>query len=148
MKGVPYAAGEDPVRLHQHSRVQNHKNLHLPQDHERRKTRQNSMSKLDNQSFGMSENRTSTKKFQKFLDNDLYEKHKVLRFEQIYGRTWVSTGGQGTTAEFFNELDLKVMKNNYTLHATIYAVSSPTCLLRELDGDRTLRCCSSHNLFV
>ena len=58
----------------------------------------------------MSENRTATEKFQKFLDNDLYERHKILRFEQIYGRTWVSTGGQETTKEFFNELDLKVRK--------------------------------------
>ena len=53
------------------------------------------------------ENSTSTDKFQRFLDKELYERHKILRFEQIYGKTWVSTGGQETTEELFNELDLK-----------------------------------------
>ena len=62
----------------------------------------------------MSENRKTTEKFQKFLDNDLYERHKILRFEQIYGRTWVSTGGQQTTTEFINELDLKVRNKTTT----------------------------------
>ena len=56
----------------------------------------------------MSENRTSTDKFQGFLDKELYERHKVLRFEQMYGKTWTSTGGQDTTTELFNQLNLKV----------------------------------------
>ena len=71
----------------------------------------------------MSEKRTSSEKFQKFLDQDLYERHKILRFEQMYGRTWVSTGGQETTTEFFNELDLKVRNQTSILHDTISKTS-------------------------
>ena len=59
----------------------------------------------------MSEKSVSTDKFQRFLDKELYERHKILRFEQIYGKTWVSTGGLDTTEEFFNELDLKVSED-------------------------------------
>ena len=64
----------------------------------------------------MSENRTSADTFQRFLDKELYERHKILRFEQMYGRTWVSTGGQDTTTELFSELDLRVSEQTNRLH--------------------------------
>ena len=64
----------------------------------------------------MSSTENSTDKFQKFLDKDLYERHKILRFEQMYGKTWVSTGGQETTTELFNELDLKVSEQTNSVH--------------------------------
>ena len=43
-------------------------------------------------------------------------------------------GGWSKSVDQPEERDPKIDKK------VIYAVSSPTCLLRELDGDRTLRC--------
>lgn len=45
--------------------------------------------------------------FQDFLDNQQYSANGVLRYEKIFGRTFVSTGGLDTTKEFVSQLDLK-----------------------------------------
>lgn len=35
--------------------------------------------------------------FQEFLDNQQYSRNSILRYEKIFGRTFVSTGGLETT---------------------------------------------------
>lgn len=45
--------------------------------------------------------------FQDFLDNQQYSYNGVLRYEKIFGRTFVSTGGLDTTKDFVSQLDLK-----------------------------------------
>ncbi|KAJ8302833.1 hypothetical protein KUTeg_019229 [Tegillarca granosa] len=47
------------------------------------------------------------KSFQDFLDNQQYSKNGILRYEKIFGRTYVSTGGYDTTKEFVSMLNLK-----------------------------------------
>ncbi|KAL3859677.1 hypothetical protein ACJMK2_009885 [Sinanodonta woodiana] len=47
------------------------------------------------------------KTVQEFLDNHQYSEKGILRYEKIYGSTFVSTGGQDTTKEFVSKLDLK-----------------------------------------
>ena len=69
-----------------------------------------------------------TEKHQKFLDGNQYSKYKqilliffwnlvintlfsfrngITRYEEIFGKTWVSVGGETTTKEFVELLDLK-----------------------------------------
>ena len=40
---------------------------------------------------------TDSAEFQKFLDAGQYSNKSILRYEQIFGHTWVSTGGEETT---------------------------------------------------
>ncbi|EYU33965.1 hypothetical protein ABFS83_09G056000 [Erythranthe nasuta] len=47
------------------------------------------------------------KGFQKFLDNVQYKCSGILRYERVFGRGFVSTGGIDTTREFVEKLDLK-----------------------------------------
>lgn len=50
----------------------------------------------------------SSEDFQKFLDNQQYTKNGILRYEKIFGKTYVSTGGEKTTEKFCTEyLNLK-----------------------------------------
>lgn len=42
-----------------------------------------------------------------FLDGQQYTRDGIRRYELIFGKTYVSTGGQGTTEEFVNQLKLK-----------------------------------------
>lgn len=42
-----------------------------------------------------------------FMDNKQYTRNGVLRYEQIFGAGYVSTGGLITTEKFFKEFDLK-----------------------------------------
>jgi len=44
---------------------------------------------------------------QTFLDGGQYQKNGILRYERIFGKTFVSTGGLKTTQEFVSTLDLK-----------------------------------------
>jgi len=44
--------------------------------------------------------------FQAFLDENQYTRQNILRYERIFGLTYVSTGGKTTTREFCNKLDL------------------------------------------
>lgn len=45
--------------------------------------------------------------FQKFLDNQQYNRKGILIYERIFGRTYVSTGGQATTTKFCQRLNLQ-----------------------------------------
>lgn len=45
--------------------------------------------------------------FREFLDNQQYSKTGVLRYEKIFGRTFISTGGFDTTKNFVSRLNLK-----------------------------------------
>ncbi|XP_052818692.1 uncharacterized protein LOC128244694 isoform X2 [Mya arenaria] len=47
------------------------------------------------------------KTFQEFLDNQQYSLNGILRYEKIFGRTFVSTGGIDTTKDFVSRLDLQ-----------------------------------------
>ena len=42
-----------------------------------------------------------------FLDANQYSRKSILRYEKIFGVTYVSTGGEVTTAEFCSEMSLK-----------------------------------------
>nr|ALS04694.1 phosphoethanolamine N-methyltransferase 3 [Pseudodiaptomus poplesia] len=48
-----------------------------------------------------------TAKVQKWLDHNQYSKNGILRYEKIFGRTFVSTGGEKTTRKYTEMLDLK-----------------------------------------
>lgn len=45
--------------------------------------------------------------FQTFLDEQQYSIQSIKRYEKIFGKGYVSTGGQGTTTEFVERLQLK-----------------------------------------
>lgn len=45
--------------------------------------------------------------FQKFLDEQQYSNQSITRYEKIFGPGYVSTGGQTTTTEFVEKLDLQ-----------------------------------------
>ncbi|XP_031550607.1 phosphoethanolamine N-methyltransferase 1-like [Actinia tenebrosa] len=47
------------------------------------------------------------KDFQKFLDENQYSSNGILRYEKLFGRGFVSTGGAETTEEFVMMLNLK-----------------------------------------
>jgi len=49
---------------------------------------------------------TDSAEFQKFLDAGQYSNKSILRYEQIFGHTWVSTGGEETTTELLKWLNL------------------------------------------
>ncbi|XP_071697903.1 phosphoethanolamine N-methyltransferase 1-like [Rutidosis leptorrhynchoides] len=53
------------------------------------------------------ENSEGDRGFQQFLDNVQYKSTGILRYERIFGRGFVSTGGIDTTKEFVAMLDLK-----------------------------------------
>jgi len=48
-----------------------------------------------------------SKKEQQFLDGNQYSKNGITRYEEIFGKTWVSVGGETTTREFLQLIDLK-----------------------------------------
>lgn len=45
--------------------------------------------------------------FQAFLDENQYSRSSILRYERIFGPTYISTGGQETTTEFCEKLNLQ-----------------------------------------
>lgn len=45
--------------------------------------------------------------FQLFLDENQYSRNSILRYERIFGPTFISTGGAETTNEFCKKLDLQ-----------------------------------------
>lgn len=53
------------------------------------------------------ENGNGYKTFQEFLDNQQYSLSGILRYEKVFGRTFVSTGGINTTKAFVSRLGLK-----------------------------------------
>ena len=46
-----------------------------------------------------------------FLDNHQYTKNGVLRYEKIFGKHFISTGGINTTRKFVDKLNLKKGQN-------------------------------------
>ena len=42
-----------------------------------------------------------------FLDSGQYSRESILKYEQVYGRTFVSPGGKGCAIELIEKLDLK-----------------------------------------
>lgn len=52
-------------------------------------------------------NNQGFKTFQEFLDNKQYSQTGILRYERIFGKHFVSTGGLETTKEFVDMLDLQ-----------------------------------------
>ena len=46
-----------------------------------------------------------------FLDNHQYTKNGVLRYEKIFGKHFISTGGINTTRKFVEKLNLKKGQN-------------------------------------
>jgi len=55
----------------------------------------------------METNGVTTTATQQFLDQNQYTRHGILRYEEIFGRTYVSVGGETTTAQFCSRLDLR-----------------------------------------
>merc|ERR1712025_309658 len=47
------------------------------------------------------------KMLQEWLDQHQYTRKGILRHEKIFGRTYVSVGGETTTKDFVDMLDLK-----------------------------------------
>ena len=43
----------------------------------------------------------------KFLDANQYSRKSILRYEKIFGHTYVSTGGETTTSEFCSGIGLE-----------------------------------------
>lgn len=56
---------------------------------------------------GTSTSSSSTAATQEFLDNHQYSIKSILKYERIFGHNWVSTGGEKTTKEFCERLNLK-----------------------------------------
>jgi len=59
---------------------------------------------------GLDEEKTGGNKkkmLQQWLDQNQYSRKGILRYEAIFGRTYVSVGGEVTTKDFVSQLDLK-----------------------------------------
>ena len=54
--------------------------------------------------MALTHNDTSTGKA--FLDSGQYSRESILKYEQVYGRTFVSPGGRGCAIELIEKLDL------------------------------------------
>lgn len=52
------------------------------------------------------ENYNGFKTLKEFMDNRQYTRNGVLRYEQIFGAGFISTGGLVTTQKFFENFDL------------------------------------------
>jgi phosphoethanolamine N-methyltransferase len=48
-----------------------------------------------------------TRMLKEWLDQNQYSRKGILRYEAIFGRTYVSEGGETTTREFVAQLNLK-----------------------------------------
>ena len=51
-------------------------------------------------------NQQDSVEFQNFLDTNQYSSSGLKRYEQIFGKYYVSTGGEATTAKFCAEMNL------------------------------------------
>jgi len=47
-----------------------------------------------------------------FLNTNQYSRKSILRYEKIFGKTFVSTGGVNTTNDLCQKMDLKVININ------------------------------------
>jgi len=61
----------------------------------------------------MAEEQEETKVTQDFLDKYQYAKNSVLRYEKIFGKNFVSTGGINTTKDFCQLLKLEKGKKSF-----------------------------------
>ena len=55
--------------------------------------------------MALAQNNTSTGKA--FLDTGQYSRESILKYEQVYGRTFVSPGGRRCAIELIEKLGLK-----------------------------------------
>jgi len=53
------------------------------------------------------DDKSKEKMLQDWLDQNQYTRKGILRYEKIFGRTYVSVGGETTTSDFVEMLDLK-----------------------------------------
>lgn len=58
-------------------------------------------------SFANTDGSVQSKRAQKWLDHNQYSRNGILRYEEIFGRTYVSVGGEATTKTFVSQLDLQ-----------------------------------------
>jgi len=63
-------------------------------------------------SSNMGADQKKDSKFQTFLDTHQYARKGILLYERIFGTTYVSTGGESTTAKFCSELSAHSLKPN------------------------------------
>merc|ERR1712241_928020 len=63
-------------------------------------------------SSNMGADQKKDSKFQTFLDTHQYARKGILLYERIFGTTYVSTGGESTTAKFCSELESRSLKVN------------------------------------
>ena len=63
--------------------------------------------------------------FQKFLDTQQYARKGILLYERIFGTTYISTGGEQTTRDFFTGLTLPGLK---------VIIAGPWCLCTRNPG--------------
>ena len=59
-------------------------------------------------------------KFQTFLDTHQYARKGILLYERIFGTTYVSTGGESTTAKFCSELSAHSLKVGYLFDIILF----------------------------
>ena len=64
-------------------------------------------------SSNMGADQKKDSKFQTFLDTHQYARKGILLYERIFGTTYVSTGGESTTAKFCSELSAHSLKVGY-----------------------------------
>ena len=66
--------------------------------------------KNNHSSSNMGAEQKKDKEFQTFLDTHQYARKGILLYERIFGDTYVSTGGESTTAKFCSELQSHALK--------------------------------------
>ena len=66
--------------------------------------------KNNHSSSNMGAEQKKDKEFQTFLDTHQYARKGILLYERIFGDTYVSTGGESTTAKFCSELQSHSLK--------------------------------------
>ena len=96
-------------------------------------------------------NGEKSEEFQKFLDSNQYSLNSILRYEKIFGTTYVSTGGQETTTKFCKRLGLSADQRVLdvgcgiggsafhmarTFGATVYGVDLSTNMIQIADQYR------------
>lgn len=52
-------------------------------------------------------NHNGFKTIKEFFDHKQYSLNSILRYEKVFGKGFVSTGGADTTVEFLKQIDLK-----------------------------------------
>lgn len=71
------------------------------------------------------------KTFQEFLDKKQYSKNGILRYERIFGKDYISSGGYESTIKFYNEDLQQHLKNGMKILDIGCGVGGSAFLLRE-----------------